>query len=129
MATKPDLKELEQDYRFGWHDSEDYAFRVDKGLSADVVAQISEIKGEPEWMRKFRLKSLKHFEGRPMPWWGADLSEIDFQNITYYIQATDKQATTWEDLPEEMRATWDKLGIPEAEKNFLGGVTSQYEST
>ncbi|MDQ4005323.1 MAG: Fe-S cluster assembly protein SufB [Actinomycetota bacterium] len=129
MATKPDLKELDQGYQLGWHDAEDYAFRVDKGLSADVVAQISEIKGEPDWMRKFRLKALKHFEGRPMPWWGADLSDIDFQNITYYIQATDKQATTWEDLPAEMRATWDKLGIPEAEKNFLGGVTSQYEST
>jgi Fe-S cluster assembly protein SufB len=127
-TTKPDLKELEQSYRFGWHDAENYAFKPKRGLSEAIVEEISEIKGEPDWMRKFRLKALKHFRGRPMPWWGADLSDIDFDNIFYYIRPLEKQAKSWEELPEEMRATWDKLGIPEAEKKFLGGVTSQYES-
>jgi Fe-S cluster assembly protein SufB len=127
-ATKPDLKELDQGYRFGWHDAENYAFKPKRGLSESIVEEISAIKGEPDWMRKFRLKALKHFQGRPMPWWGADLSDIDFENIFYYIRPLEKQAKSWDELPEEMRATWDKLGIPEAEKKFLGGVTSQYES-
>jgi Fe-S cluster assembly protein SufB len=127
-TTKPDLKELEQGYRFGWHDAENYAFKPKKGLSAEIVEEISAIKQEPEWMRKFRLKALRHFQGRPMPWWGADLSDIDFDDIFYYIRPLEKQAKSWDELPEEMRQTWDKLGIPEAEKKFLGGVTSQYES-
>jgi Fe-S cluster assembly protein SufB len=127
-TTKPDLKELEQGYRFGWHDAENYAFKPKKGLSAEIVEEISAIKQEPEWMRKFRLKALRHFQGRPMPWWGADLSDIDFDDIYYYIRPLEKQAKSWDELPEEMRQTWDKLGIPEAEKKFLGGVTSQYES-
>jgi Fe-S cluster assembly protein SufB len=127
-TTKPDLKELDQGYRFGWHDAENYAFKPKRGLSESIVEEISAIKGEPDWMRKFRLKALKHFQGRPMPWWGADLSDIDFENIFYYIRPLEKQAKSWDELPEEMRATWDKLGIPEAEKKFLGGVTSQYES-
>jgi len=128
MATKPDLKELEQGYRFGWHDPTSSVFEPKRGLSPQVVEEISEIKSEPDWMRKYRLKALKHFEGRPMPWWGADLSDIDFQNIYYFIRATEKQAKSWEDLPEDIRGTWDKLGIPEAEKKFLGGVSAQYES-
>ena len=74
-------------------------------------------------MRKFRLKALKHFERRPMPWWGADLSDIDFENIYYFIRSTEKQAQNWDDLPEDIKGTWDKLGIPEAEKKYLGGVT------
>jgi Fe-S cluster assembly protein SufB len=127
-TTKPDLKELDQGYRFGWHDAENYAFKPKRGLSESIVEEISAIKDEPDWMRKFRLKALKHFQGRPMPWWGADLSDIDFENIFYYIRPLEKQAKSWDELPEEMRATWDKLGIPEAEKKFLGGVTSQYES-
>jgi Fe-S cluster assembly protein SufB len=128
MVAKPDLKELDQGYRFGWHDPETFTFRPKKGLTERVVEEISEIKAEPAWMRKFRLKALKHFQGRPMPWWGADLSGIDFDDIYYYLRPTEKQAATWDELPEEMRQTWDKLGIPEAEKKFLGGVTAQYES-
>jgi Fe-S cluster assembly protein SufB len=127
-TTKPELTELDQGYRFGWHDAENYAFKPKRGLNEGIVEEISAIKGEPDWMRKFRLKALKHFQARPMPWWGADLSDIDFDNIFYYIRPLEKQAKSWEELPEEMRATWDKLGIPEAEKKFLGGVTSQYES-
>ena len=102
--------------------------RAQAGLSTQVVEEISELKSEPDWMRKFRLKALKHFENRPMPWWGADLSDIDFENIYYFIRSTEKQAQNWEDLPEDIRGTWDKLGIPEAEKKYLGGVSAQYES-
>src|SRR5437879_2189251 len=79
-------------------------------------------------MRKFRLKAYRHFAKRPMPWWGADLSDIDFDNIYYFIRSTEKQAKSWDDLPEDIRGTWDKLGIPEAEKKYLGGVSAQYES-
>ena len=122
------LDELSKGYRFGWHDPESYVFKPKKGLNPQVVEEISGIKGEPDWMRKFRLKALRHFDGRPMPWWGADLSEIDFQNIFYYLKPTEGQAKTWEDLPEDIRGTWDKLGIPEAEKKYLGGVSAQYES-
>ena len=130
MATtqQEHLDELSKGYRFGWHDPENYVFKPKKGLSPEVVEEISGIKGEPDWMRKFRLKALRHFEGRPMPWWGADLSEIDFQNIYYYLKPTEGQAKTWDDLPEDIRGTWDKLGIPEAEKKYLGGVSAQYES-
>src|SRR5918996_5618204 len=128
MATKPDLKELDKGYRFGWQDPQHSVFTPKRGLSEAVVSEISELKSEPEWMRKFRLKALKHFRGRPMPWWGADLSDIDFENIYYFIRSTEKQAKSWEDLPDDIRGTWDKLGIPEAEKKFLGGVSAQYES-
>jgi Fe-S cluster assembly protein SufB len=128
MAIKPDLKELEQGYRFGWKDPSHSVFTPKRGLNEQVVEEISDLKSEPAWMRKFRLKALKHFQNRPMPWWGADLSEIDFQNIYYFIRSTEKQAKSWEDLPEDIRGTWDKLGIPEAEKKFLGGVSAQYES-
>jgi Fe-S cluster assembly protein SufB len=130
MATtqQEHLDELSKGYRFGWHDPETYVFKPKKGLNPQVVEEISGIKNEPDWMRKFRLKALRHFEGRPMPWWGADLSEIDFQNIYYYLKPTEGQAKTWDDLPEDIRGTWDKLGIPEAEKKYLGGVSAQYES-
>jgi Fe-S cluster assembly protein SufB len=122
------LKELSKGYRFGWHDPEHYVFQPKKGLSEEVVEEISFLKSEPDWMRKFRLKALKHFQGRPMPWWGADLSDIDFDDIYYFIRSTEKQAKTWDDLPEDIRGTWDRLGIPEAEKKYLGGVSAQYES-
>jgi Fe-S cluster assembly protein SufB len=130
MATTQEehLRELSKGYRFGWHDPAHHVFTPKKGLSEEVVEEISWLKSEPEWMRKYRLKSLKHFRARPMPWWGADLSDIDFDDIYYFIRSTEKQATTWEDLPEDIRGTWDKLGIPEAEKQYLGGVSAQYES-
>ncbi|HET7235140.1 MAG TPA: Fe-S cluster assembly protein SufB [Actinomycetota bacterium] len=130
MATtqQEHLEELSKGYRFGWHDPENYVFKPKKGLSPSVVEEISAIKGEPDWMRKFRLKALRHFEARPMPWWGADLSDIDFQDIFYYLKSTEGQAKSWEDLPEDIKGTWDKLGIPEAEKKYLGGVSAQYES-
>src|SRR6266576_3986149 len=94
----------------------------------EMVAAISERKNEPDWMRKFRLKSLEYFMARPLPEWGGDLSQIDFDNIYYYIKPTAEQANTWEDLPPDIKNTWDRLGIPEAERNFLAGVGAQYES-
>ena len=115
--------------KYGFHDSEaTYAVKFDRGLDHDVVERISQLKKEPEWMRALRHKSLDYFEARAMPTWGGDLSEIDFQNIHYYMSATDKNARTWDDVPDYIRNTFDKLGIPEAEKNFLAGVGGQYDS-
>src|SRR5438094_3989663 len=130
MATtqQEHLQELTKGYRFGWSDPAHYVFKPKKGISEEVAEEMSYMKSEPEWMRKFRLKALKHFEARPMPWWGADLSDIDFQNIYYFIRSTEKQAKSWEDLPDDIKSTWDRLGIPEAEKKYLGGVSAQYES-
>jgi Fe-S cluster assembly protein SufB len=116
------------EYAYGFHDVENYVFKSERGLSAEVVEAISARKKEPEWMRKFRLKSLEYFFARPLPTWGGDLTEIDFDNIFYYIQPTEKQATSWEDLPADIKNTWDRLGIPEAERKFLAGVGAQYES-
>src|ERR671939_611435 len=94
----------------------------------ELVGPISDHKNEPDWMRKFRLKSLEYFQARPLPKWGGDLSQIDFDNIYYYIKPTEKQAQSWEDLPPDIKNTWDRLGIPEAERKFLAGVGAQYES-
>src|SRR6201993_981071 len=118
----------QQTYSPGFHMAENYAFKSERGLSRKVVEQISEMKGEPDWMRKFRLRSLDLFEKRPMPTWGADLSGIDFDNIFYYIKPVQEQGKTWEDIPAEIKDTFDRLGIPEAERKFLAGVTAQYES-
>ncbi len=128
VTQEEHLRELSKGYRFGWHDPEHYVFQPKRGLNEEVVEEISWLKSEPEWMRKARLKAYRHFVKRPMPWWGADLSDIDFDNIYYFIRSTEKQAKTWDDLPEDIRGTWDKLGIPEAEKKYLGGVSAQYES-
>ena len=120
---------FEKDYsRYGFHDKEEFVFKTEKGLSKDVVEQISKIKNEPEWMLKFRLKSLEEFYKRPMPQWGANLNIINFDDIYYYLRPTDKQGDTWEDVPEYIKNTFNKLGIPEAEQKFLGGVGAQYES-
>ncbi len=119
----------EQDaYSPGFHVTENYAFKSERGLSKKIVEQISEMKGEPDWMRQFRLKSLALFEKRPMPTWGADLSGIDFDNIYYYIKPVAQQGKTWDDIPSEMKDTFDRLGIPQAEQKYLAGVTAQYES-
>ncbi len=128
VTQEEHLRELSKGYRFGWRDPERYVFKPKKGLNEHIVEEISAIKGEPDWMRRFRLKSLKHFQQRPMPWWGADLSGIDFDDIYYYLKPTEGQAKTWDDLPEDIKGTWDRLGIPEAEKKYLGGVSAQYES-
>jgi Fe-S cluster assembly protein SufB len=106
----------------------DYFFKSGRGISHEVVEAIAEHKNEPSWMRDVRHRALDYFLARPLPTWGADLSGIDFENIYYYIRPTEKQAESWEDLPPDIKDTWDKLGIPEAEKNYLAGVGAQYES-
>ena len=117
------------DYQYGFHDSTDnYTFKSRKGLDHDIVRQISALKNEPQWMLDFRLKALDIFFARPMPQWGGDLDQIDFQNIYYYMKASDRQEKNWDDVPEEIRNTYDRLGIPEAEKQYLAGVKAQYES-
>ena len=102
-------------------------FRARKGLDADIVAQISEMKDEPDWMLDFRLKSLEVFNSKPMPRWGGGIN-IDFQDIYYYLKPTEQQGKTWDDVPEEIKETFDKLGIPQAEREFLSGVKAQFES-
>ncbi len=116
-------------YRLGWSDAEDYVFKPKKGLSEEIVREMSAMKGEPEWMLKFRLRALQRFQQRPMaPWFATKMPELDFDDIFYYIKPTEKQVNAWDQLPESMRRTWEKLGIPEAEKKYLAGVTAQFES-
>ena len=116
-------------YQFGWSDSDSAGATARRGLNEEVVRDISSRKSEPEWMLKLRLKGLSLFGRKPMPTWGSDLSGIDFDNIKYFVKSTEKQAGSWEELPEDIRATYDRLGIPEAEKQRLvSGVAAQYES-
>jgi Fe-S cluster assembly protein SufB len=116
-------------YRFGWSDSDEAGAKAERGLSEQVVNHISDMKDEPQWMRERRLKALKLFGRKPLPAWGADLSGIDFDNIKYFVRSTEKQAESWEDLPEDIKTTYDRLGIPEAEKaRLVAGVAAQYES-
>jgi len=121
------LNEFEE-YQFGFSDPETFVFKSRKGLNEKVVRQISSIKREPEWMLAFRLKALKHFQNRPIPTWGADLSDLDLDEIYYYVKPTEKEGRTWEEIPETIKNTFDKLGIPEAEQKYLAGVGAQYES-
>src|SRR5689334_5148902 len=116
------------EYQYGFRDEEDYFFKSKRGLDRETVINISKMKGEPEWMLEFRLKAYDHFLKRPMPEWGGDLSEIDFDNIFYYIRPSEKQGKTWDEVPEYIKNTFEKLGIPEAERKFLAGVGAQYES-
>jgi Fe-S cluster assembly protein SufB len=116
------------DYQFGFHDDVAPAYKAKRGLDAQVVAEISEMKNEPSWMREFRLKALQYFEAKPNPTWGGDLSPIDYQNIFYYVKATDRNVQSWEDVPPYIKDTFDKLGIPQAERQFLAGVGAQYDS-
>ncbi|MCP4437002.1 MAG: Fe-S cluster assembly protein SufB [Actinomycetia bacterium] len=115
-------------YSLGWSDEEDYVYKPKKGLTEDIVREMSWMKGEPDWMLKNRMKSLRAFERRPMPNWGGDMSEIYFDDIFYYIKPTEEQVEDWDDLPEAIKSTYEKLGIPEAERKYLAGVTAQYES-
>lgn len=129
--TKPfDLREVGSDYKYGFHDVEDYAFKSGKGLTQEIVTKISQMKNEPEWMLKLRLRALDLFLKKPMPTWGNTklLNDIDFSNIHYYVRATEKQGKDWDEVPESIKKTFDRLGIPEAERKFLAGVTAQYES-
>ncbi|MGH3547178.1 MAG: Fe-S cluster assembly protein SufB, partial [Pseudonocardiaceae bacterium] len=116
-------------YEYCWSDSDAAGASALRGLSEAVIRDISAKKNEPEWMLETRLKSLRLFQRKPMPRWGADLSGIDFDNIKYFVRSTEKQATSWDDLPDDIKATYDRLGIPEAEKaRLVAGVAAQYES-
>src|SRR3954451_1769138 len=130
MAVKPQdlMVPGATDYQYGFHDVENYKFKSGRGLTREMVAQISEMKNEPEWMRQFRLKALDIFLRKPMPTWGADLSGIDFDNIHYYVKPSEKTEKSWDEVPAYIKDTFDKLGIPEAERKFLAGVSAQYES-
>ena len=126
MTQTPTISPTE--YQYGFHDAENYVFKSERGLSRQIVEDISRYKNEPQWMTKIRLQAYEMFLRKGMPTWGADLSEIDFDNIFYYIKPSEKQGKTWEDVPEDIKNTFDRLGIPEAERKFLAGVSAQYES-
>ncbi len=131
VAEKKELAGINADYKekFGFSDPETgYAYKAPKGLSREVVESISEYKDEPQWMRDFRLKALEHFESRPTPNWGGNLGQIDFEDIHYFVRASEKNSQDWDDVPEDIKNTFDRLGIPEAERKFLSGVGAQYES-
>ena len=115
-------------YKLGWNDEVDYVYKPKRGLDENIINEISWMKGEPQWMRDFRLKSYRHFLKRPMPNWGGDMSEIFFDDIFYYIKPTQGQVDKWEDLPDAIKNTYERLGIPEAERKYLAGVTAQFES-
>ncbi|MDA8398437.1 MAG: Fe-S cluster assembly protein SufB [Actinomycetota bacterium] len=116
-------------YELGWSDAEDYVFKPKKGLNEAIVREMSWMKSEPDWMTNFRLKSLARFEAKPMaPWFAVNMPDIDFEDIYYYIKPTDKQVNSWEELPSSVKNTYERLGIPEAERKYLAGVTAQYES-
>lgn len=116
------------DYQYGFKDPETFVFKSKKGLNEEVVRQISEKKSEPEWMLAFRLKALEHFRKRPMPIWGADISGLDLDDIYFYVRPTNEVGKSWDDVPDTIKKTFDRLGIPEAERKFLAGVGAQYES-
>ncbi|UOR11809.1 Fe-S cluster assembly protein SufB [Halobacillus amylolyticus] len=125
MAKKePEVGE----YQYGFHEKDVSIFRTEKGLTAEVVKQISDYKEEPQWMLDYRLKSLEQFYKKPMPQWGGDLSELDFDDITYYVKPSEGSERSWDEVPEEIKNTFDRLGIPEAEQKYLAGVSAQYES-
>jgi Fe-S cluster assembly protein SufB len=129
ILTQDEQIEALSHYKFGWADSDAAGASARRGLSDEVVRDISARKSEPEWMLERRLRGHKLFGKKPMPTWGADLTGIDFDNIKYFVRSTEKQAASWEDLPDDIKNTYDKLGIPEAEKQRLvSGVAAQYES-
>ncbi len=128
MESPEKQAQIMEKYKYGFQDAEASVFRSPKGLTAGVVEEISSIKGEPEWMRQYRLKALEIFLKKPMPQWGGDLSHIDFDDIYYYLKPSDGSKKSWEDVPANIKKTFDRLGIPEAERKFLAGMGAQYDS-
>lgn len=116
------------EYKYGFRDETKPVFKTKRGLNREVVEQISAMKGEPEWMLEFRLKALEHFQQRPMPTWGGDLSKLNLDEIFFYTKPTDKEGRSWDEVPDTIKETFNRLGIPEAEQKFLSGVGAQYES-
>ena len=128
LEERVDVAALKGDYQFGFHDPDQSVFRARKGLDREIVEQISAMKGEPAWMRDIRLKAFDIFLQKPMPAWGGNVAEMDFNDIYYYVKPSDREGRTWDDVPENIKKTFDRLGIPEAEKTFLAGVGAQYDS-
>src|SRR4051812_31728378 len=131
LAEKRELAGINADYKekFGFNDPEaGYAYKAPKGPARGVLETISDFRQEPQWMRDFRLKAREHFEQRPPPQWGGDLDQIDFEDIHYFVRASDKNSRDWSEVPDDIKNTFDRLGIPEAERKFLSGVGAQYES-
>ena len=118
----------QDDYKYGFHDDVESIIDTGKGLNEKVVRKISAYKNEPEWMTEFRVKAFHTFEKMDMQTWGPDLSDIDFQDFTYYRKVSQDTEKSWDDVPEEVKKTFERLGIPEAERKYLAGVTTQYES-
>ena len=128
MASDAKILEGIGEYKYGFRDPETYVFKTRKGIDREIVEQISDMKGEPQWMLEFRLKALDHFLKRPMPTWGGDISQLNFDEIYFYTKPTDKEGRSWDEVPETIKNTFKRLGIPEAEQKFLSGVGAQYES-
>ena len=133
MATpvqeeRVEVAAMKSDYQFGFHDPDHSVFRAKKGIDKNMVSQMSEIKGEPGWMRDIRLNALEIFLQKPTPTWGGRVEDIDFDDIYYYVKPADREGRTWEDVPDDIKKTFDRLGIPEAERKFLAGVGAQYDS-
>jgi len=126
--TSKKAPEISEEYQYGFKDKDISLFRTEKGLTKRVVEEISKLKNEPDWMLQFRLKSLEKFNNYPMPKWGEDMSDLNFDEITYYVKPSEKSEKSWDEVPEEIKNTFDKLGIPEAEQKWLAGVSAQYES-
>lgn len=127
-VQKPDIKK--EAYEYGFHDKAAASVKLPKGINTDIVNTISDLKNEPDWMRDLRLRALEYFEQRPTPEWGGNVSEIDFNDIHYFVRASEERdEENWDDVPEYIKNTYDKLGIPEAEKKgLLAGVGAQYDS-
>jgi Fe-S cluster assembly protein SufB len=128
MIAKQEFIDHLGEYQYGFSDPDISVFKSRMGLDRQVVEQISEMKAEPQWMKAFRLKALEHFQQRPMPGWGADISGLDLNAIYYYVKPSEMAGRTWDEVPETIKQTFDKLGVPEAERKFLAGVGAQYES-
>ena len=123
-----DIKKIGEDYKYGFKDKDVSVLNTGKGLTEDIVKEISQLKGEPEWMTEFRLKSYRAFKAMPMPSFGPDLSFLDFDSYTYFTRPSQKEETSWDAVPETIKNTFSRLGIPEAEAKYLAGVSTQYES-
>ena len=118
----------QEDYKYGFHDEDTSLYKTEKGLTRETVMEISRIKKEPQWMLEYRLKAFEQFEKMEIQNWGPDIHDINFDDYTYYVKPSDKTEKSWDDVPETIKETFDKLGIPEAERDFLAGVTTQYDS-
>ena len=126
MAASPEI--VSGEYKFGFHDEVEYLEETKRGLTRETVEEISRIKDEPKWMLDFRLRAYEHFLARPMPTWGGDLMQIDLSKIVYYRKPSQGEEKSWDDVPDKIKKTFERLGIPEAERKFLAGVGAQYDS-